>query len=122
MYYRGAVGVIVVYDITSKESFEHVDQWLNEVRKSEENVKCMIVGNKIDCEKNRRVKTKTGEEYANEKGAMFGECSACTGENVKEVFERFFDAVVFPPEEKENETVESLQLNKSDTSKQSNCC
>ena len=40
----------------------------------------------------------------------------------KELFERFFDAVVFPPEEKENETVESLQLNKSDTSKQSNCC
>ena len=57
-YYRGAHGIIIVYDITDRESFDNVKQWLNEIdRYACENVNKLLVGNKSDMDSKRQVET-----------------------------------------------------------------
>jgi Ras-related protein Rab-1A len=57
-YYRGAHGIIIVYDITDRESFDNVKQWLNEIdRYACENVNKLLVGNKSDLDSKRQVDT-----------------------------------------------------------------
>merc|ERR1712054_323336 len=64
-YYRGAHGIIVVYDVTDEESFNHVKQWLVEIdRYCHEHVNKMLVGNKCDLASKRKVEKKTAEEFA----------------------------------------------------------
>jgi Ras-related protein Rab-1A len=60
-YYRGAHGIIIVYDITDRESFDNVKQWLNEIdRYACENVNKLLVGNKCDLESKRQVRESAG--------------------------------------------------------------
>ncbi|UKK02837.2 Rab GTPase [Theileria orientalis] len=85
-YYRGADGIIMVYDVTDKASFEHINDWLNEVNKyaSEDTFK-LLLGNKCDIEDNRDV-TRTDVERLSEVievPAM--EVSAKTGHNIDKV-------------------------------------
>ena len=76
-YYRGANGIIVVYDVTDRESFANVKQWLHEIdRYASENVHKLLVGNKIDLEKKRVVSTEEGREFAQSIGIEFIETSA----------------------------------------------
>ena len=64
-YYRGAHGIIIVYDITNKESFDHVERWLNEIKTfAGDNVEKVLVGNKCDLESKRVVPTVQGEKLA----------------------------------------------------------
>lgn len=85
-YYRGADGIITVYDVTNQESFDHVQDWLHEVERyaSPGTVK-LLVGNKCDRE-DRVVSTKMGEEFANNLNLPFLETSAKTSENVEAAF------------------------------------
>ncbi len=60
-YYKGAHGIILVYDITDRQSFKDIENWLAEVDKfGNENVVKLLVGNKSDLENNRQVKTEEG--------------------------------------------------------------
>ncbi|KAJ3446690.1 ras and ef-hand domain-containing protein [Anaeramoeba flamelloides] len=88
MYFRGAKGVIIVFDVTNQESFYKAQKWFDEIlHKGLENSKVVLVGNKIDCETNdRKVEKWLAEEYATENGIMYCETSAKTGEGVKEMF------------------------------------
>jgi len=85
-YYRGADGIITVYDVTNQESFDHVQDWLHEVEKyaSPGTVK-LLVGNKCDRE-DKVVSTETGEAFANNLNLPFLETSAKTSENVEAAF------------------------------------
>jgi len=88
-YYRGAHGYVLVYDITSAESFEHVKYWLGEIRKNgNEDVHKVIVGNKADLEDQRMVKYDEGKAFADEKNIPFLETSAKDGLNVQDLFMR----------------------------------
>eukprot|EP01087_Luapelamoeba_hula_P004516 TRINITY_DN14466_c0_g1_i1.p1 TRINITY_DN14466_c0_g1~~TRINITY_DN14466_c0_g1_i1.p1 ORF type:complete len:266 (-),score=32.44 TRINITY_DN14466_c0_g1_i1:103-900(-) len=85
-YFRGAHGVILVYDVTDGKSFSQInDYWLNEVRNNApENAVLMIVGNKIDLDRN--VSTKQGKDFAQNKDALFLETSAKADQNVSRAF------------------------------------
>ena len=85
-YYRGADGIITVYDVTSQESFDHVQDWMHEVEKyaSPGTVK-LLVGNKCDRE-DKVVSTETGEAFASNFNMPFLETSAKTAENVEAAF------------------------------------
>ncbi|CAO1430749.1 unnamed protein product [Diamesa tonsa] len=86
-YYRGAHGIIVVYDCTDQESFNNVKQWLEEIeRYACENVNKLLVGNKCDLQTKKVVDTTTATEYANQLGIPFLETSAKNATNVEQAF------------------------------------
>ena len=88
MYIRDANIIIVVYDITSKDSFLHTDHWVNETKDlKREDAIFVLVGNKIDLEDKRVLQTKEAEDFANEKGFLFYEVSAKSGQGIQELFE-----------------------------------
>jgi Ras-related protein Rab-1A len=86
-YYRGAHGIIIVYDITDSESFDNVKQWLNEIdRYACENVNKLLVGNKSDLDSKRQVTFEEAQAFANERGIPFLETSAKSSLNVEKAF------------------------------------
>ena len=86
-YYRGADGIIMVYDVTSKESFDHVNDWLKEVnRYAAEGTVKLLVGNKSDRQADKVVSEETAKEFADELGIAFLETSAKSAKNVEESF------------------------------------
>ncbi len=86
-YYRGAHGIIVVYDTTDSETFEHVKTWLHEIdRYASENVNKLLVGNKSDLTTKRQVDTETAKEFAGSLTIPFLETSAKNATNVEDAF------------------------------------
>jgi len=91
MYYRGAAAAVIVYDVTSRESFDGARSWVQELQgmASQESLVIALCGNKVDLvESNipRQVEQEVARSYAQEQGILFLETSAKTGKNVKEVF------------------------------------
>jgi len=85
-YYRGAHGIIVVYDVTDKVSFSNVKQWLGEIdRYACQSVNKLLVGNKNDLER-KAVESHEAKEYADSLGISFLETSAKTAVNVEDAF------------------------------------
>jgi len=86
-YYRGAHGIIMVYDVTSEESFEHVEEWLSEVNRhaSESTIK-LLVGNKADLIEKKVVTTAKAQTFAENLGISFLETSAKNATNVETAF------------------------------------
>lgn len=86
-YYRGAAGALLVYDITRRETFEHLTTWLEDCRKySNQNIIIMLIGNKMDLDSKRAVTTQEGEDFARKHGLSFLETSAKTADNVEQAF------------------------------------
>ncbi|KAI9072624.1 hypothetical protein K1719_045420 [Acacia pycnantha] len=84
-YYRGAHGIIIVYDVTDQESFNNVKQWLSEIdRYASDNVNKLLVGNKCDLKENRVVSYNTAKAFADEIGIPFLETSAKDATNVEQ--------------------------------------
>ncbi|CAN6459703.1 unnamed protein product [Victoria cruziana] len=87
MYYRGAAAAVVVYDITSMDSFVRAKKWVQELqRQGNPNLVMLLVANKADLETKRKVPSEDGEAYAQENGMFFIETSAKTAQNVNELF------------------------------------
>lgn len=86
-YYRGADGIIMVYDVTSKDSFDHVNDWMKEVNRYASEGTCkLLVGNKSDRTADRVVTEEQAKEFADELGIAFLETSAKSAKNVEEAF------------------------------------
>ncbi|XP_058868491.1 ras-related protein Rab-2B-like isoform X2 [Acipenser ruthenus] len=86
-YYRGAAGALLVYDITRRETFNHLTSWLEDARQhASSNMVIMLIGNKSDLELRRDVGREEGEAFAREHGLIFMETSAKTAANVEEAF------------------------------------
>ena len=87
-YYKGAVGALLVYDITKQKSFEGVDKWLSELRDhGAENMCTMLVGNKSDLAKDRQVQFEDAQVYAEKEQMALLETSALDSSNVSHAFE-----------------------------------
>lgn len=86
-YYRGAVGALLVYDITKRQTFEHIPRWLEELRgHADKNIVIMLVGNKTDLEDEREVAMEDAKEFAEKEGLFFIETSALDATNVETAF------------------------------------
>ncbi|OMJ74665.1 hypothetical protein SteCoe_26343 [Stentor coeruleus] len=86
-YYRSAAGALLVYDITRKDSFNHLSEWLNEARlNGNPSMAITLVGNKFDLDENRTISYEEGLRYAKDNGLGFLETSALTGHNVNQAF------------------------------------
>ena len=87
-FYRNSSLAVVVYSVTDKDSFENIDLWCKELRtNSNPNVKIFLIGNKIDLENQRKIKTEDGQKYAEQYNFhKFIETSAKTGFNAQGLF------------------------------------
>jgi Ras-related protein Rab-1A len=86
-YYRGAHGIIIVYDCTDQDSFNNVKQWLEEIdRYACDNVNKLLVGNKADLENKKAVDFNAAKEYASQLGIPILETSAKNAMNVEQAF------------------------------------
>jgi Ras-related protein Rab-18 len=99
-YYRGAHGVVFVYDVTSRESFENArETWRKEVEMygTIANSVKIVIGNKIDREDERTVAREEGVAFAKEYGCLFLECSAKTKVRVAEAFDELVKGILDAP-------------------------
>ncbi|WWC58621.1 uncharacterized protein I303_101165 [Kwoniella dejecticola CBS 10117] len=97
-YYRGAQGVVLVYDVSSRPTFDELLKWFKEIDTyCGEGVVKMIVGNKVDKEFSRQVTTEEGKAFAERMGALFIECSAKTRLGVPEAFEELVRRILATP-------------------------
>ncbi|XP_014206123.1 ras-related protein Rab-37-like isoform X1 [Copidosoma floridanum] len=86
-YYRDANALLLLYDVTNKQSFDNIRAWLGEIREyAQDDVVIMLLGNKCDCSSDRIVKKEDGQRLANEYKVPFMETSAKTGLNVDLAF------------------------------------
>mmetsp|Transcript_17656 Transcript_17656/g.25165 ORF Transcript_17656/g.25165 Transcript_17656/m.25165 type:complete len:227 (-) Transcript_17656:175-855(-) len=86
-YYRGAAGALLVYDLTRRDTFNHLTRWLEEARQhSHSNMVIMLIGNKSDLDSRRAVSTEEGKAFAKQHGLIFMETSAKTAANVEKAF------------------------------------
>lgn len=87
-YYRGAVGALLVYDITKKQTFDNTERWLSELREhADDDIVILLVGNKSDLRHIRAVSTEEGASFAEKNGLFFIETSALDATNVDKAFE-----------------------------------
>ncbi|CAH8666976.1 unnamed protein product [Schistosoma rodhaini] len=86
-YYRGAAGALLVYDVTRRDTFNHLASWLQDARQhASPNMVITLVGNKCDLDARREVKQEEAEAFARENNLLFVETSAKTGVNVEQAF------------------------------------
>ena len=86
-YFKNSACALVVYDITRRDSFNNVRDWIEECKNSSpKDILIVLVGNKSDLEDNREVSQEEGQELADGYGILFFEASAKTGINVNEIF------------------------------------
>ena len=114
-YYKDADGIILVYDITKKSSFDSLESWLEEIKNnSPEYAEVILVGNKSDLTEKRVVQIEEAEEYAQHKKLNFIEVSAKTGRNITLLFEKLTNKLIqnFKEREKNNKH-KSNEMNNS---------
>merc|ERR1740121_650090 len=99
MYYRGAAAAVIVYDITSKESFDAAKSWVVELQGTDTLI--ALAGNKSDLDANRVIERDAARAYAESMGILYMETSAKSGQNVNELFHEI--AVHLPKQSKEDE-------------------
>ena len=119
-YFKGAHGIILLYDITTQSSFDNVSKWIKQIKEdASEKVVIILVGNKIDLEHKRAIPTEEGEKIAEEFGLIFFFCSAKTGKNINEAFNELIKKTVANFSKPAGKG-QKLKQNRSDGSK--GCC
>ena len=123
-YYKGANGIILIYDVTNSDTYENVENWISQIKEeASPNVVIYLVGNKIDMEDKRKVTTEEGQKIANENNLPFLETSAKSDININETFDNLVEKMdsVFSNLEKKSDSVpiSGDKLNKDNKKK---CC
>ena len=128
-YYNGANGVLLIFDITNKKSFDKINFWYQDLKQSvniDELFVC-LVGNKVDLEEMRVISKEEAEEYAKENNMQYFEVSAKTGEGIKELFDeatsKVVDKIIINEKEENDEKLRTSFLNPDDfKTKKKKCC
>ena len=128
-YYRGAHGILLIYDVTDKESFKNLSNWLIEIEKNaNKNVLKVLIGNKTDLEDKRVVTYNQGKEFADTYGLKFLETSAKKNLNVSEAFITLGRELMQASEEKkiikqkQNKKISVAKVQDLNVQKKNGCC
>ena len=129
-FLRNAEGVIIVFDVTSQDSFDNVKGWINSIKSNigENVIPIIIVGNKIDMENMREISKEDGKKIASENDFKYFETSAKTGigvdEAIKEIVNQILDIQDKNDDEKVDErpSVKIHKDNNKDNQKKKGCC
>ena len=116
-YYKGAKGVIVVYDICRKVSFDNIDKWIDDFKsKADEDAVILIIGNKSDLQDKREVNTEEVKLKAEKNKMAFMETSAKNNENVSKAFLQLFKEIIKMYKEKNSDTINDIEESKKKNS------
>ena len=122
-YYKGAHGIILIYDVTDQQSFQHIKDWVDKIKEeSNEGVIIYLVGNKIDLIDKRIITNADGNKLAEEIKIKYYETSAKDSTGVKEVFENLVKDMDNLYSEQHKEENETIQINKKDKKKKKLAC
>ena len=94
-YSRGANGILLLYNITNRESFDNLDFFLIEInKKAEKDISIILIGTKTDLEDERKVTYQEGKDFSSKNGMKFIEVSMKNNINIKEVFEILLEDIL----------------------------
>jgi small GTP-binding protein len=96
LYLEGSQGALLVFDITSKESFQNLHEWISALYEGREKIPLILIGNKLDLEQNRQVSIEEAHAYAKSLDLKFDVLltSAATGEGVEEAFLKLIELLL----------------------------
>ena len=118
--YKGAVGIVLIYDITNKKTFDNVRSWITSIEEeTSKKIILILVGNKADLKDERKVQKEEGEDIAKEFNLPFFESSAQSGLNVKSVFETLAKLIVEKKAQSVNQGEKLTNIKKVEKKK---CC
>ena len=121
-YFHSSDGFLLVYDITDLNSLNSLNYWIEQIKaNAPENTKSVLVGNKSDLEKERKVSKEEGEEFAKKHNIKFYESSAKEGFNVNEIFEYLANEIYTEVKLKGRDKSSSTVL-KNEPKKKKKCC
>lgn len=123
-YYRGAMGIMLVYDITNPKSFDNIAKWLRNIDEhANEDVEKMILGNKCDMSDKRMISRERGESIAKEHGVRFLETSAKSNINIDKAFYTLAEAILekIPSKDTTDNSRGGIVVNRPEGPKRS-CC
>ena len=128
-YFRGSNGILLIYDITSRDSFKNLESWLIEIEKHpSDNVLKILIGNKVDLVDDIEIKKEEGQQFANRYNMQFIETSAKLDTNVSEAFETLaklmieFNSKQVPLTQKKTENKKLSSSAGKDLSTKKGCC
>jgi len=124
-YYRGAMGIMLVYDITNPKSFDNIAKWLRNIDEhANEDVEKMILGNKCDMEDKRMISRERGETIAREHGIRFLETSAKANINIDRAFLELAEAILNKQTAGQNQTEnpDRVNVSRQDNKSGTKCC
>ena len=124
-YFHSSDGFIIVYDIASKDSFEKLNFWIEQIKlNAPENTICILVGNKSDLETERQIKKEQGEKLSEQIGMKFFEVSAKDGTNVEEAFQVLVNEIMNFAKKNgtENKRTSQVLSSKKTLKEKKNCC
>ena len=90
-FYRNADGLLVVFDLTKKESYDHIRSWINEAKENNDKLKTILIGNKLDLKDERMVTIDVAKQFAEKNNLKYIETSAKDGTNINESFQAIID-------------------------------
>ena len=120
-YYKGADGIVLVYDVTEEASFDKIKDWMDQIlsNTNKDEICLILLGNKCDIEK-RSISYEQGKTLANELQVNFFETSAQTGQNIKDAFETLTADIM--KKKKIGGDNNNIDLKKNKKKKDSDCC
>ena len=126
-FVKGTDGIIYMYDITNKQSFTNIKQWLEDTQEYSFGAKKIIVGNKIDMEEKREVSEEMKERLCKEMDVDLVEVSAKKGTDVNEAFDKLIKSILGNMTKEEiikkfGRTMSESSLNTNTTKKKKKCC
>ena len=116
-------GIILMYDLTNRDSFEHVTNWLNLIKQTVTSKTVILVANKLDLEEEKRiVSVEEGEKIAKDNNILFFEGSGSSGQNVDKIFTAISETIYTDLMYENNEREESLILKRKKLKKEKKSC
>lgn len=121
--YKGSNGIVLIYDITDRKTFDNVSKWMEDIKENIDNkVEVMLVGNKIDKTNDRLVKSEEGQALGEKFGVSFFETSAKTGEGVNSAFLNIVKNIYHKIKDVPKVEVLNTQPMNTNKKKKSKCC
>jgi Ras-related protein Rab-1A len=127
-YYRGSHGIIIVFDVTNRYSFNNIQSWITQVYKYSINTNIILVGNKIDLESERQISYEEAKEYADSLEIPYLEVSVKNGTNIDNIFKLLSEKIIKDTSMYSDIISEKLSedcyisLNEFDKKKEKKCC